>query len=98
MMVPMKNVFLPLKECSLLEIMQCITEQGGEITQAASKIIRFGADSFHPDRPLVTNLTELLQEHADLIELMNYYYRKTPADFGMVQGKTQILVPRPVKQ
>jgi len=55
-------------------LLTCLMEECGELIQAASKCIRHGTDSHHPDRPGQTNWHELKQEITDvkaIIELLN---------------------------
>lgn len=51
------------------EILSLIAEEAAELIQAASKIMRFGEDSYHPNDPeQVQNWRHFEQEMADLYE------------------------------
>lgn len=52
---------------NLYQVMQ---EECSEIIQATSKIIRFGEHNHHPNKPLVTNASELMTEYYQLQAVM----------------------------
>lgn len=49
---------------------QVLQEECGEIIQAASKIMRFGEYNHHPNKPLITNTSELMTEYYQLQAVM----------------------------
>ena len=49
------------------ERLYLLIEECGEVVQAATKILRHGYNSYHPERPLVTNKDELVNELHDLL-------------------------------
>lgn len=51
-------------------ILTCIGEEGGEVTQASSKCLRFGMVDFHPDNGMQPNGTKLIMEVNDLIAMV----------------------------
>lgn len=58
------------------EIMNITLEECAEVTQAISKVFRFGFNSCHPDTPDVTNKMHLEEEVGDLlcmIDLLQEY-------------------------
>ena len=51
------------------EMVEHLTEEAGEIVCAAMKAARHGFDSYHPDRPNVTNKSDLEKEIGHLIAI-----------------------------
>lgn len=51
-------------------ILTCIGEEGGEISQASSKCLRFGMTDFHPINGMQPNGERLIQEVNDLIAIV----------------------------
>lgn len=49
------------------ELLNITLEECAEVTQAISKIFRFGFDSTHPNTPDVTNKMHLEEEIGDLL-------------------------------
>lgn len=52
-------------------LLTCLIEEAGELIQAATKCLRHGFDSYHPDRPNVTNLQDLRREALDLLAVQD---------------------------
>lgn len=48
-----------------------MNEECAEIQQCVSKILRFGENNYHPDRPSKTNAKELLIEYYQLQEVVS---------------------------
>lgn len=48
-----------------------LMEECGEVTQAASKILRFGIDDFHPRDPELTNKRRISQECGDILGMID---------------------------
>ena len=53
-----KNLIITMEECA-------------EVQQIASKILRFGLDSYHPDDPTTSNSTRLENELGDLLAMVD---------------------------
>ena len=49
------------------ERLYLLIEECGEVIQAASKILRHGYNSYHPDHPSRTNKDDLINELHDLL-------------------------------
>lgn len=47
-------------------LMTMVSEEAGEVTQAVSKMLRFGKDNSHPDKPEENNEYSLLKEFYQL--------------------------------
>jgi NTP pyrophosphatase (non-canonical NTP hydrolase) len=65
------------------EILNITLEECAEVTQAISKVFRFGFDSEHPNTPGITNKMHLEEEIGDLIAMINILQSK-----GILDGKT----------
>lgn len=71
-------------------LLTCISEEGGEITQAASKCIRFGLDS--PSRiskESMTNLQQLITEVNDVIAIISMLHEEG-LDISLFMDANQI--------
>lgn len=53
------------------ERLAMLAEECGEVIQIIGKILRHGYDSWHPDRPAITNRMLLEKELTDLIAVHN---------------------------
>lgn len=51
------------------ELLACVGEESGEISQVVGKILRHGYESHHPDFPLTTNRELLQKELGDLLAI-----------------------------
>ena len=49
------------------ERLACLAEEGCEVGQAVTKILRHGRDSYHPEFPLTSNKELLEKELGDLL-------------------------------
>lgn len=58
------------------ELMNITLEECAEVTQAISKVFRFGWDSTHPDTPNVSNKMHLEEEVGDLMFMLNLLLEK----------------------
>jgi len=56
------------------ERLAMLIEECGEVIQIAGKILRHGYDSYHPDRPHMTNRWLLQMELTDLFAVQNQIY------------------------
>ncbi len=61
-------------------ILTSLAEEGAEITQAATKIIKFGSFSKNPDTG-ISNMAQLISEMADAMAVFEMYYDTTTDDF-----------------
>ena len=68
------------------ERLEMLIEEAGEVIQAATKVLRFGYNNYHPDRPSVTNKQELASEIKDF-EAVAFYMYKTD-DIAISAGET----------
>jgi NTP pyrophosphatase (non-canonical NTP hydrolase) len=62
------------------EILNILLEECAEVTQAISKIFRFGFESCHPDTPDITNREHLTEEIGDLITMIMITVKKDIVD------------------
>lgn len=53
------------------ELMNITLEECAEVTQAISKVFRFGWDSTHPDKPNISNKMHLEEEVGDLLCMLS---------------------------
>lgn len=58
------------------EILNITLEECAEVTQAISKVFRFGFDGVHPDTPSVTNKMHLEEEIGDLICMIDLLHER----------------------
>lgn len=58
------------------EILNILLEECAEVTQAISKIFRFGFESCHPDTPNTTNRKHLTEEIGDLLAMIMLTLKK----------------------
>lgn len=70
----------------------CVAEEGGEITQAASKILRFAVDGHYPDG--TSNIEALVKEVNDLmgvLELIQHHGIELPGLYARaaIEAKKQ---------
>jgi NTP pyrophosphatase (non-canonical NTP hydrolase) len=54
-----------------LDYLPLLVEECGEVVQAAMKVVRFGPTSRHPDGQGFDNLSELISEVGDLLEVIS---------------------------
>jgi NTP pyrophosphatase (non-canonical NTP hydrolase) len=52
------------------EILNILLEECAEVTQAISKIFRFGFESCHPETPNISNRKHLTEEIGDLMTMI----------------------------
>lgn len=52
-------------------LLVCLMEECAEIQQAVAKSLRFGLKDYHPERPNLTNETEILTEFYQLVAVMD---------------------------
>lgn len=65
------------------ELLICVAEEAGEITQMVGKILRFGFDSYHPNDPdKVDSRTRLNQELSDMLVLIDLLVYENIIDAG----------------
>lgn len=71
----------------LLIIMQ---EECGEVTQAISKIFRFGEDSFHPkDRKKITNQKQMEMEIGDILGILKFLIEEGHVDGEVIMKSAE---------
>lgn len=74
-------------------LLTMLSEECAEITQAASKTMRFGLSSHHPDKPKETNEVHLLEEYYQLQTVMEllqeneYVAKPDPVWVQQVKGE-----------
>ena len=59
----------PMSE-QVRELLVMLAEEAGEVTQAVTKTLRHGINSYHPDDPSTTNKMNLEKEVTDLLVLL----------------------------
>ena len=63
------------------ELLTILQEECAEVTQAVSKIFRFGEEGYHPkDRKKVKNITQLENEIGDIMGVMKYLLEEGHVD------------------
>jgi hypothetical protein len=67
-------------------ILACIGEEGGEITKASSKCLRFGLTDTHPIEGYKNNIDSLIQEVNDLIAVVELLGEKGYADISKLNN------------
>lgn len=78
-------------------LLSVLTEEGGEVIQAATKAVRFGLDSHHPQRD-TTNETDLLVEFNQMVAVMEMLYKEgivrrlSPAKESEIRRKKKAMV------
>lgn len=74
-------------------LLTCCMEECGEIIQAASKCIRHGVRSHHPDRPNQDNGFEFMKEVVDLVAVLQMI--GLDVRLGVIHdGQTQQLIEK----
>ena len=67
------------------ERLALLIEECGEVIQAATKVLRHGYESFHPEDPTTSNRDLLTNELADLFAV----YEMMDADFARIDASAQ---------
>ena len=67
------------------ERLAMLIDECGEVIQAATKILRHGFESYHPDDPTTSNRDLLTNEMADLFAV----YEMMDADFARIDAAAQ---------
>lgn len=67
------------------EILNITLEECAEVTQAISKVFRFGFDSSHPNVPDVTNKMHLEEEVGDLLCMLRLLVAKGILDSDAIE-------------
>lgn len=74
-------------------LLSCLSEECGEVTQAVSKILRFGSDDHHPDAPVYeTNKKRLSDECNDIYAVLIMLADKgiiDPINLDAIQAKKE---------
>ncbi len=69
-------------------ILTCIGEEGGEVSQASSKCMRFGLTDNHPQEGYKNNIDSLIQEVNDLIAIVELLGENGFADTSLLNDFT----------
>lgn len=79
-----------------LEMLVCLAEEASEIVQAVTKLLRHGADSYHPDHPDgPTNLEALHREIGDFSHVVETLVGRgllTRLDIEKAQAKKGVTI------
>lgn len=76
---------MPISECERKRLV-VLSEECAEIIQIASKIQRFGFESYHPDDPDTTNRTLLEREIADAMAVIGMLIANNDIDSNRIAG------------
>ena len=71
-------------------LLTCITEEGGEISQAAAKCLRFGMFDTHPKNDNVPNVNLLVNEINDMLGVAELLKESGFTVFGKIGDREAI--------